>query len=40
MSNETAGKDIQAEEKRLYLPTRELVENSNVMQWIEERLQD
>jgi hypothetical protein len=37
MSNETAGKDVRAEEKRLYLPPRDLVENSNVMQWMRKK---
>ena len=37
MSNEMAGKDTQADEKRLYLPTRNLVENSNVMQWMKKK---
>ena len=37
MSNETTGKDVQAEEKRLYLPPRNLVENSNVMQWMKKK---
>jgi acetyl-CoA synthetase len=37
MSNETAGRDVLADDKRLYLPPRELVENSNVMQWLRKK---
>jgi len=37
MSNETAGKDVLPDDKRLYLPPRDLVENSNVMQWMRKK---
>ena len=37
MLNEIAGKGVQTEEKRLYLPPRNLVENSNVMQWMRKK---
>jgi|GEM_PF-3043527 len=37
MAEETANKAVQTEVTRTYLPPSDLVENSNVMQWMKKK---